>query len=98
MTEPVRSYAGRAHVTAWFDITDADRFECRCGWIGTFKEMDNDFFRELIDGSCPKCDRMLVVRAYPTAEEVRVAAAAGHVEAVAWLEEQEPRMVGQSSP
>ena len=97
MAGQVRPYASSAQVNAWFDITDDDRFACPGGWLGTFSQMDNGFFAELIDGACPQCDRMLVIRSLPTAEEVRRAASAGNVEALRMLDQQVHRGEDTSS-
>jgi len=75
-------YSGSAHISHWYGINERDRFVCQCGWAGTFKEMNNGFFAELIDGTCPTCDTMLAIRSLPTRDEIRTAAEAGIPEAM----------------
>jgi len=45
----------------------------RCGWTGTFEEGSVQYYRELMDSSCPVCDAwsapMLAIVSYPTIEE-----------------------------
>lgn len=53
---------------------------CRCGWTGRAGDHE-DYFREVLDIRCAKCDEMLLVVAYPTHERTRAAAAAGNEEA-----------------
>src|ERR1035441_9651732 len=50
--------------------------ECpRCHWSGKFMDGSVEFYRELMDSSCPKCDSahapMLAIVNYPTLEELR---------------------------
>lgn len=37
----------------------------KCGWKGAFEEGNVEFYRELMDSSCPICDKMLAVVWYP---------------------------------
>lgn len=61
---------------------DGDRtVSCSCGWSGKAGHGNREDYRELYDISCPNCDRMLFIVAYPTHEETREAAAAGNREA-----------------
>lgn len=62
---------------AWYEVRDTDRFLCTCGWGGTVDELTIEGFRELVDGSCPQCDRMLMIRSFPTIDEMRRAASRG---------------------
>ena len=78
-------YRGSARIFRWYDVDEEDRFSCRCGWVGTFREMSNGWFEALIDGSCPSCDTMLVIRNLPTIDEIRDAAVRGVPEAVEQL-------------
>ena len=55
-----------------------ERVECHaCGWAGLGSELSIELFDGLSDLECPKCWARLFVVVYPTAEETRVAAAAG---------------------
>jgi hypothetical protein len=67
----------KARIFSWYDLVEADVFECSCGWHGTFDAMARETFRELVDGSCPSCERMLVVRGFPTDQETIEAADRG---------------------
>jgi hypothetical protein len=65
-----------------------------CAWTGCGAD-NEETFSELLDVRCPKCDRMLLIVAYATADETRAAAAAGNERAVAALQsidEQESRV------
>ncbi len=74
----------------WYDY-DRDRIiECGCGWSGRCRDFE-EIFREVLDVTCPDCDRMLLVVAYPTHEETRAAAAAGNEEAIGNMAQVESR-------
>jgi hypothetical protein len=61
---------------------DSDRIvTCDCGWSGKAGHGNREDYRALYDISCPNCDRMLFIVAYPTHEETREAASAGNREA-----------------
>ncbi|MBN8868256.1 MAG: hypothetical protein J0H66_00075 [Solirubrobacterales bacterium] len=64
--------------------------ECSCGWSGRCSAGE-DFFREVLDVTCPRCDTMLMVVAYPTHEDTRAAAAAGNEQAIEDLAQVESR-------
>ena len=87
------AYTGSARVVRWYDVGEHHRFACACGWSGAFREMSISGFDELVDGSCPSCDTMLIVRSFPTKDEIREAAAAGNREAA----EELARMEGRKS-
>jgi hypothetical protein len=66
-----------------------------CGWSGSAGAAETEWHRDLLDISCPKCGKMLLVVPYPTFEQVKVAAAAGNEAASAQLavvERQEGRL------
>ena len=43
-----------------------ESFTCPvCGWEGRESEMNPEYFDGLSDRSCPRCDKMLLVLAYP---------------------------------
>lgn len=71
------TYSGSARVFTWHEVHDTDRFLCACGWSGTMGELVIEGIRELVDGPCPQCDRMLMIRSFPTIDEMREAAARG---------------------
>lgn len=37
----------------------------KCGWKGTFEKGIVEYYRDLMDSSCPVCDKMLAVVWYP---------------------------------
>lgn len=47
--------------------------------------MSKEPFSELMDFSCPSCDKMILIVSYPTLEEIEQAAAYGNTEAIAQL-------------
>ena len=57
----------------------------KCGWTGGVNEAPGEQFRDLREVDCPKCEARLGLLAYPTAAEVRDAAARGVEEAKADL-------------
>ena len=62
-------------------------FVCpQCGWSGLSDGMERGLYNELMDFSCPSCDKMLAIVGFPTTAEVRAAAAAGEPEAIEQLE------------
>jgi hypothetical protein len=72
----------RAKVYAYFDGYRGETFQCPCcSWTGGFEQVEREQYRDLLDGSCPQCGKMLIVVSFPTAEEIRKAAAAGNEEA-----------------
>jgi hypothetical protein len=70
-------YAGAARVYRWFDLEDEQRVRCRCGWTGRFRDCLNNQHRDLVDGACPDCRTLLVVRSNPTAADTALASARG---------------------
>lgn len=90
MREPTTfEYQGSARTTDWFGVLDDDIFVCRCGWRGTTMQLSAGWYEQVIDGSCPQCDTMLLVRPRgATDREIRRAAKAGHPSAIRMLEEQ----------
>ena len=49
--------------------------------------MCHEFYREVMDGSCPQCFTMLLVVSFPTFDEIELAAAAGIEEALDMLDD-----------
>lgn len=74
----------------WYDYDRDQVVECGCGWSGRARDFE-DYFREVLDVTCPECDTMLLIVAYPTHDETRAAAAAGNEEAIATLPQVESR-------
>ncbi len=74
----------------WYEYDRGEVVECECGWSGPASSAEN-YFREVLDVTCPQCDTMLLVVAYPTHEETRAAAAAGNEEAIRTLPQVESR-------
>ena len=95
---PPFEYGGSARIFRWYGLDEDALFRCRCGWQGTFQEMDNGWFEELIDGTCPTCDTMLAIRSFATIDEVREAAARGDRDAVEQLRSLEARDPKEATP
>jgi len=60
----------------YFDDYKSPILECpKCDWRGTFEQGSVEYYAELMDTSCPKCDvigaPMLAIVSYPTLEEAR---------------------------
>lgn len=79
------TYSGSARIVSWYAVHDADRFACSCGWHGSLTELETGIFSDLADGSCPQCDQMLLIRAFPTEVDMRRWAARGDERAIADL-------------
>jgi hypothetical protein len=63
-----------AKIFGYYDDWKSARLTCpRCGWTGTFEQGAREFYKELMDCSCPTCDGddvpMLAIVNYPTLEE-----------------------------
>jgi hypothetical protein len=56
-----------------------------CEWHGVPAEMDSTIYKELTEFSCPSCDKILLLVAHPTREEIERAARRGIKEAVQHL-------------
>ena len=68
---------------AYYDRDPAAVITCdSCGWSGVSDQAASELFRELMEVNCPTCDRRLMTVVFPTLEETRAAARAGHPEAV----------------
>jgi len=60
----------------YYDDWKSAALECpRCGWKGTFDQGSVEYYKELMDSSCPRCDchdaPILAIVSYPTTEESR---------------------------
>lgn len=75
---------------SYYDYRQIRTVECRCSWSGPPGPYE-DYFHELLDVTCPRCDTMLLIVPYPTDAETRAAAAAGNEEAIAELRRIEER-------
>ncbi|MEJ7783762.1 MAG: hypothetical protein WKF96_03090 [Solirubrobacteraceae bacterium] len=77
---------------AFYEFNDDTSITCPgCGWQGFARDCSKEYFSELFDESCPRCDQMVAIVAYPTHEETRRAAAAGNERAIAELANVERR-------
>jgi hypothetical protein len=60
----------------YYDDWESAVLECpKCGWKGTFDQGSVEYYAELMDCSCPRCDSfhvpMLAIVSYPTTKESR---------------------------
>lgn len=53
-----------------------------CAWQGRVDDGNQRYFHELLDSCCPQCGRIVAIVMYPTNDNVRAAAQAGHPEAI----------------
>lgn len=76
-----------AQIRKYYDLDwRIEEFKCPdCGWSGKMDEMSNELFNEVMDFSCPSCDKMILIVSYPTLDEIEEAAASGNAEAIAQL-------------
>ncbi len=70
-----------AKILSFYDYDRERSISCPCGWSGICSE-NEDYFRQVLDIRCAKCDRMLLIVEYATHEETRTAAAAGNKQAI----------------
>jgi len=59
-----------------------------CKWEGLVREGDKNFFEELFDVRCPKCDQMLIIVSQPNeafSYRERECCAHGHGHGLSWL-------------
>lgn len=64
------------HFNYFDEAWKTEILECpKCHWMGTFEQGSVEYYDELMDSSCPKCDvfktPMLAIVSYPTLEELR---------------------------
>jgi hypothetical protein len=57
----------------------------KCEWSGPAKDGARGYFKELFDVSCPRCETMLLIVSFPTADATKAAAASGNARAEADL-------------
>jgi len=65
-----------AKLFGYYDGWKSAILECpRCGWKGTFDQGSVEYYDEVMDSSCPRCDGldapMLAIVSYPTTGESR---------------------------
>lgn len=58
----------------YYDNWKSEILHCpQCGWTGTFEEGSVEYYRQVMDSSCPACDSssapILAIVSYPTDEE-----------------------------
>lgn len=61
-------------------------YSCPCGWTGAHGALDTVLFRELMELSCPDCEKHVLLVSFPTDDDIVHAAAEGNAEAVKMLE------------
>ncbi len=62
----------RAKQFYYYDDWRTAKLTCyRCGWTGTFEDGRTEYYEQLMDSSCPACEKhpMLAIVSYPTMEE-----------------------------
>jgi hypothetical protein len=70
----------------YFDNYSDETFKCPvCAWSGGFEQLSRETYRDLFDGSCPQCDKMLIIVSFPTLVEIRNAAVDGNEKAIKML-------------
>ena len=75
-----------AEIPPYYADWDTKQFDCRsCGWSGDSAGMSSELHTDLVDYSCPRCDRMILIVALPTLDDIRAAAVAGSPKAAAHL-------------
>lgn len=67
-----------AKILSYYAFDDGADITCpECGWSGVAREAAVEYYAELFDVSCPRCDRMLLIVGYPTVDETKAAASLG---------------------
>lgn len=74
-------YTGSARQLDYYSLRPSRRFQCKCGWVGPFSDLEREVFDELFDASCPTCGTMLAIVSFPTADDVHRVARQGNGEA-----------------
>jgi hypothetical protein len=70
-----------AKIIRYYDFDNKQIIECPvCGWSGLPDGYKN-YYNDLFDVCCPKCDKMILIVGYPTEEETKEAANKGNQEA-----------------
>lgn len=69
----------------YYDYDREAEITCpECRWSGRPGDHE-EYYDQLLDVCCPKCEKMLLIVSYPTIEETRAAAAQGDTRAVEQL-------------
>ena len=68
-----------AKILSYYAFDDgAEMITCpECGWSGAAREASDEYYEELFDVSCPRCERMILIVSYPTPAETKEAAEDG---------------------
>jgi hypothetical protein len=67
----------------YYDYDECEPIECpQCHWTGLADEGAREYYHDLFDVSCPRCDKMLLIISHPTIAETKAAAAAGNPSAL----------------
>ena len=70
----------------YYDDWQRRQLLCTCGWSGVPEQSTADYDSEyLTEYDCPQCQRSLLLVSYPTADQVKEAAAGGHAAAIKQL-------------
>jgi len=84
--------SGPAAKVIGYQYNAAARLHCpSCAWSGAAADADRHAFDDLFDVTCPACEKMLLVVAYPTIDEIRAAAASGNQSATESLKQIDAR-------
>lgn len=76
--EQDRNASMSAKILSYYAFDDGAEITCpECGWSGAAREASVEYYEELFDVSCPRCDRMILIVSYPTPAETKEAAALG---------------------
>ncbi len=75
----------RVHYSWYQQPAPTSPVTCDCGWAGTWEDLDQEPFEQLLQLSCPECDTHTNVL-FPTTAEIRDAAAAGNPDALKQLQ------------
>jgi hypothetical protein len=68
-----------AKILNYYAFDDGAEITCpECGWSGAAREASVEYYKELFDVSCPRCDRMILIVNYPTPAETKEAAELGN--------------------
>ena len=55
-----------AKIIEYREYDDTQQIDCpTCNWKGKAKSGEKEYYRDLFDVSCPKCDQMILIVSYP---------------------------------
>ena len=67
----------------YYDYEDEDQLVCpRCGWDGPVGGGNTELFEDLLQVSCPRCEKHLLLASFPTEEETEQMANRGNRKAL----------------